>query len=310
MKTSGVVITPTGSVITGGSFLASTLNISDSNFINSNYSFSGKGSVTNEGTINSQGKVILVGQLVNNSGSIASRSSASLVSGSLVLITPSGIMVSPSKGSVTNTGAIKAASAYLTSAGGNVYALSGNTQGIIEATGSKTINGQIWLTAPQGTVSVNSKLQADGSITIFGNNTLVGPSSLISVSGNGTIDVGLDKTKSLNTDISSGASFSTGDNGLLDTSGENLSIGNINVYVPNGQWLLDPTDFTVDTSNNSAIDTALGSGSVTITTTSSSASATPSISNGTSNTGTTGSIDIAAPGYLYSRIDVNGIVCG
>jgi filamentous hemagglutinin family protein len=291
----GIVITPTGSVITGGSFLASTLNISDSNFINSNYSFSGKGSVTNEGTINSQGKVILVGQFVNNSGSITSQSSASLISGSLVLIAPSGIMVSPSKGSVTNTGAIKAASAYLTSAGGNVYALSGNTQGIIEATGSKTINGQIWLTAPQGTVSVNSKLQADSSITIFGNNTLVGPSSLISVSGNGTIDVGLDKTKSLNTDISSGASFSTGDNGLLDTSGENLSIGNINVYVPNGQWLLDPTDFTVDSSNNSAIDTALGSGNVTITTTASSASATSPITNGTSNTGTTGSIDIDAP---------------
>ncbi len=291
----GIVITPTGSVITGGSFLASALNISDSNFINSNYSFSGSGSVTNEGTIDSQGKVILVGQFVNNSGSITSQSSASLVSGSLVLIAPSGIMVSPSKGSVTNTGAIKAASAYLTSAGGNVYALSGNTGGIIEATGSKTVNGQIWLTAPQGTVSVNSKLQSDGSITIFGNNTLVGPSSLVSVSGNGTIDVGLDTTKSLNTDISSGASFSTGDNGLLDTSGENLSIGNINVYVPNGQWLLDPTDFTVDNSNNAAIDTALSSGSVTITTTASSASATSPITNGTSNTGTTGSIDIDAP---------------
>jgi hypothetical protein len=208
-------------------------------------------------------------------------------------------MVSPSAGSVTNTGVVKAASAYLTSAGGNVYALSGNTEGIIEATGSKTVNGQIWLTAPQGTVSVNSKLYSDGSITIFGNNTLVGPSSLVSVSGNGTIDVGLDTTKSLNTDISSGASFSTGDNGLLDTSGENLSIGNINVYVPNGQWLLDPTDFTVDSSNNSAIDTALGSGTVKIATTASGVSAfafatSSSIPNGSYNSGN-GDINIDAP---------------
>src|SRR5690606_34904412 len=51
---------------------------------------------------------------------------------------------------VVNTGTIAAANAELRANGGNVYALAGNMQGIITATGVQTQGGRIFLTAGNG----------------------------------------------------------------------------------------------------------------------------------------------------------------
>lgn len=304
----GIVITSTGSVITGGDFIASTLNESDSDFLSGIVSLSGAtGSVINEGSISSSGNAILVGTMVSNTGSITSSGNAALVSSTrLVLIPGSGlssILISPStiSGSVTNSGAIKAASVYLSSAGGDVYALAGNNGGLIEATGVQNINGQVWLTAPKGTVSVNSDIDSSGSIFIDGLNTEIGPSSILNASGyGGDIKIGIFPSlpESLATALSSGASV-IAPYGTVETSGETLNMGDITVKA--ASWLLDPVDFTIDSSNDTAIDDALNSGdNVSIITTASAATGTDAttsspISNGTSGTGTSGDINVDAP---------------
>ena len=330
----GIVITSTGSVITGGDFIASTLNISDSDFLNGNLSFYGAtGSVTNNGSIVSSGNTVLVGTFTTNNGTVSSSGTASMASGTrLVLIPengPSGILISPSSlpGNVTNSGVIKAASVYLSSSGGNVYALAGNNGGLIEATGTKTINGQVWLTAPKGSVSVNSPITASGSggtILIDGLNNYINSNSILNASGTGgVIKVGLFPSlpESLSTTLSYGATLLAGGingKGFIDTSGDNLKLGNITVNANGGEWLLDPVaDFTIDSTNNSTIDTALGSGNVTITTASSGTTTSPSLTSGAYNTNT-GDINIDAPVWwsntnsltlsAYNSINVNSTI--
>jgi filamentous hemagglutinin family protein len=298
----GIVITSTGSVITGGDFIASTLNESNSDFLNNIISLSGsQGSVTNQGSITSSGSAILVGTMVTNSGSINSSSDTALASTTNLVFIPdnglSGILISPSsvKGNVTNSGIIKAASVYLSSTDGDVYALAGNNGGLIEATGTKTINGQVWLTAPKGSVTVSSPVKSSSDIFIDGTQgtNLTSTSNLYS--NGGDIKVGLFPSlpESLVTSLSTGASI-TDPLGSVETSGDTLNMGDITVNAQN--WLLDPTDFTIDSSNNGTIDTALGSGNVTITT---SASGSPTVTGTTATSGSynsgTGDINVDAP---------------
>ena len=302
----GIVITPSGSVITGGDFIASTLNEPNSDFLNNIISLTGTtGSVVNEGSINASGSAILVGTMVTNTGTVNSSSDAALVSSTRLVLMPgglSGIIISPSavSGSVTNQGVIKAASVDLTSADGNVYALAGNNDGLIEATGSSTINGQVWLTAPKGTVTVSSPVKSSSDIYIDGTQGTNLTSSSSLYSNGGDIKIGLFPLlpESLVTSLSSNSSIYN-PLGSVETSGDTLNMGDITVKAQN--WLLDPTDFTIDTSNNSTIDIALNGGdNVTITTSASGATGTntttsASISNGTTNTGTSGDINVDAP---------------
>jgi hypothetical protein len=207
----------------------------------------------------------------------------------------SGIIISPSavSGSVTNSGVIKAASVYLSSSAGNVYALAGNNGGLIEATGSKTINGQVWLTAPKGTVTVSSPVKSSSNIYIDGTQGTDLTSSSSIYSNGGDIKIGLFPSlpESLVANLSSG-SLIYNPNGSVETSGDTLNMGDVTVNVKN--WLLDPADFTIDSSNNTTIDNALGSGNVTITTTSGTPAASPSLNSGSYNTNI-GDINVDAP---------------
>ena len=170
----GIVIGPGGKVVTGGSFVASTRDISNSDFLGGgamSASGNSNGDVVNAGTITSRhGDAILVGRSVSNSGKVTARKGAAVMAaGNEILLRPATgdarIAVSGGTGDVTNTGAIAAAQAQLTAAGGNVYALAGNNGGLVSATGTATINGRVWLTAG-GTTSVSgtvSAKNADGS---------------------------------------------------------------------------------------------------------------------------------------------------
>ena len=69
----GVEISGTGSVDASGGFLASSLDVSDADFMNGTLSFSGAstaGSVVNQGSIVSGGFAVLLGTSVSNSGTI------------------------------------------------------------------------------------------------------------------------------------------------------------------------------------------------------------------------------------------------
>ncbi|HUO93840.1 MAG TPA: filamentous hemagglutinin N-terminal domain-containing protein, partial [Rhizomicrobium sp.] len=230
----GIVIGPGGQVITNGSFVASTRDVSNNGFMSGGAfaaSGSSSGSVVNQGVITSNtGDAILVGSTVRNSGVIsAPNGTVGLAAGNEITLQPLGsdarIAISGGTGSVTNSGNIRAAQAELNAAGGNVYALVENNGGAISATGTQTINGHVWLLAG-GTTSVS------GTIT---------------------------------------ARNANGSGGAIETSGHSLVLNHANVNAGRGgQWLVDPDDLDVDATAATIIDSSLNAGtSVTLRTTAS-----------------------------------------
>jgi filamentous hemagglutinin family protein len=344
----GVVIGPNGSVAAGGSFVASTRDISNSQFMaGGSLAFSGTsaGTVVNEGKIVSEnGDVVLIGAAVTNSGSIrAANGTAALAAGSKVVLSaedgPAGVYVVPdegSKGDATNTGRIKAAAADLTSAGGNVYALAGNRTGLIQATGTKNIDGQVWLMAPNGTVSVDGTTVAaakasgaGGTIVADGKDVGIGATAILSASATkgaqagGTVLVGVSaaggKDEATSTAVASGARIAAkgkggGTGGYVETSGKILSIGAATVDAgAGGTWLLDPENLTIDANAASTIAGTLNGGSTVIEeTTASTASGAGTASSGQGDIvvaapitwSGTGTLELAA----YNDIDINAAI--
>lgn len=298
----GVVVGPGGRVVTGGSFVASTLDVSDDAFMAGGtltFSGSGAGAVSNAGSIAAEGgDVVLIGTMATNTGSIAApNGTAALAAGNKVVLSaangPAGIYVVPDSsatGNVTNSGIISAAAAKLAAAGGNVYALAGNQNGLIQATGAATIAGQVWLTAPHGTTEVSGTVtaqNADGSggrIVADGQQVAIDSTARLSASGThgGTVLVGVSAPGGVNeaqsTSIAAGARIlATGQGaasgGHIETSGRTLTLGAATVDAgPGGSWVLDPTDLTVDATAATTIAGSLNGGTdVTLQTTASGA---------------------------------------
>jgi filamentous hemagglutinin family protein len=327
----GVVVGPGGKVVTNGSFVASTRDVSDSAFMSGgalSASGTSNGDVVNAGTITSaNGDAILVGRSVKNTGSIsAPNGTAVMAAGNEILLQPVGgdsrIAVSGGKGDVTNAGTVKAAQAALASAGGNVYALVENNGGI-NATGTANIGGHVWLTAG-GTAQVSgnvSATNADGS-----GGAVTALARTINVSG--TVEASATNAGKTGGNVSIVASGDTtvtgtikakgkegGRGGTVETSGLTLTIGGATVDAgEGGQWLLDPYDLTVDSSAASTIDSSLDGGAdVTLQTTASGASG-----FGTANSSGNGDIFInsalswSGTGTLtldaYRSIDINANV--
>ena len=316
----GIVVGPGGKVVTGGSFVASTRDVANDQFMAGgtlNFAGTSSGGVSNAGSIVSQGgDVVLIGATAGNTGRIAAANgTAVLAAGNQVVLSaasgPAGVYVVPdatASGDVSNSGRIKAAGAELASAGGNVYALAGNRRGLVQATGAQTVNGQVWLTAPNGTVSVNGAVlahNADGSggtIVANGQNVTIRGTARLSASGTrgGTVLVGVSAPGGVNeaqrTTIASGARIEArgrraGAGGSIETSGKTLALGAATVNAgAGGSWLLDPTDLTIDAAAASAIEGSLNAGTnVTELTTASGASGA-----GTPSAGE-GDITVAAP---------------
>ena len=207
-----------------------------------------------------RGDAILVGRSVTNKGNRTRRTGkADLAAGNEIVLQPVGsdarIAVSGGTGDVTNQGTVKAAQAELASAGGNVYALAENGAGVISATGTKTVNGHVWLTA-------GGDAQVSGTITA---KNADGSGGTVSVIADGSTTV-------------TGTIRAAGDaghkGGSIETSGHTLAIGGATIDAgQGGQWLLDPVDLTVDASAASTIDGALASNTdVTLQTTATTAS--------------------------------------
>ncbi|MDB5396169.1 MAG: hypothetical protein JWM91_3675, partial [Rhodospirillales bacterium] len=206
---SGVVILPGGKVVTGGSFVASTRDISNSSFMaGGTVTLSGNssGALVNQGTITStNGDVILVGKSVTNSGSIsAAKGTAALAAGDNVLLQASGdgaVLVYAGSGDVTNSGTIAAAQAELNAVGGNVYALATNNGGLIRATGTTTKDGHVYLTGGgdvgvEGTISATNADRSGGKIVATASSVDIGATAKISADGTskgGTILIGGDR---------------------------------------------------------------------------------------------------------------------
>jgi len=249
----GIIFSKSSSVNVGG-IVASTLNLSNKDFQNGDYHFSGTStaSVLNMGTITAKdgGYVAMIGKSVVNEGIIQAKlGNVQLVGASDVTLNLNGnslLSLTINKGIfdalVKNGGVIKASGGqvYLTIKALNTV-LNGlvNNTGIIQAKGIENKNGHIVLFANGGT------LQAGGILT----------------TGKGS--------------------------GHIETSGDVFK-SNASLHVTTGNWLLDPYSITIGFALANSIDNALENGDVIIST---NGSNTPSTSSGQSSS-TTANRDI------------------
>ncbi|MBI5112738.1 MAG: S8 family serine peptidase [Rhodovulum sp.] len=168
----GIAVGQTGIVQTGGSFVASTLDVKDAAFLaGRSMTFDGASTaaVVNLGRIGSaKGDVVLIARTVQNDGSItAPEGTAAMASGREVVLSDGAlgngkvqVKLPGGNGQVVNRGSIRAADVELRANGGNVLALAGNTDGVIKATGVANKGGRIFLTAEGGSVVATQRLEA------------------------------------------------------------------------------------------------------------------------------------------------------
>ena len=169
----GIVVGKEGRVATGGSFIASTHDVPDAAFAaQGDLTFAGtsKAAVVNMGTIASRGgDVALIARSVRNEGTIAApQGTAALVAGYEVLAKEKAdadgrfvVRIGGADTEAVNAGTLAAANAEMRANGGNLYALAGNTGGLVKATGAATRDGRVFLTAGDGgAVTVESPVVA------------------------------------------------------------------------------------------------------------------------------------------------------
>lgn len=172
----GVIVGREG-VINAAGFMASTLDVSDAEFMaGGSLRFAGDSlaGIVNLGRIEAaSGDVLLVAHSVRNDGAItAAQGRAELLAGQevflaspdapalLVSLGAGGTASATNATGVENTGLIEAAQARMQTANGNLYALAINQSGVIRATGVHNQDGRIVLTADGGTVRQDGLLTA------------------------------------------------------------------------------------------------------------------------------------------------------
>ena len=176
LNPAGVLVGPNGSVQVGGSFVAAGGAADIATFLRDGQVDLGAAPVIrNSGRISAGGDVVLVGQLIENTGGITSGGTATLAAAARVMLREAAgdgrvhiEYLAGSETKITNTGSIEAANVELRSVGGNVYALAADTGGIIRATGVKEDAGRVLLVGSNGVTIGGSIEAAGGSIDVAG----------------------------------------------------------------------------------------------------------------------------------------------
>jgi len=244
----GIAITKSGTVQTGGGFVASTLGMADADFMAGKTRFTGggtSGSVSNAGHITAgQGAyVALLGGSVSNSGTIAvPLGRVGLGSGESITLDLNGdgfMQVAVPTSAVTGDRALISHSGSISASGGFVV--------LEAATVKDAIRNVINLS---GDINADSATGSAGNIRLFG-----GDGGTVTVSGN----------------LSAQATGVTGNGGLVETSGAEVNYAGLKVNTSSvggttGTWLVDPTDLTVDAAAASTISANLATSNVTLRT--------------------------------------------
>jgi filamentous hemagglutinin family protein len=243
LNSNGVLFGKDASVNTAG-LVASTMNMSDENFMNGSTAFESTGSsasVINTGTIRvtDGGYVALLGKEVANEGLIqATKGTVALAAGDKITLNFNGdslVGIAIDQGTlnalVENKGAILADGGKIfltTKAAADLLNGVVNNSGVLQANSLDDVTGHIEVFAHGGTANVGGTIEAQG--------------------------------------------------GFVETSGKEFAI-QPNATIKAGEWLIDPVNITIDAGLAQTIQTALGSGDVTITT---EGSNTPSTTSGES----------------------------
>jgi filamentous hemagglutinin family protein len=269
-----------GAQVNVAGLVASTLNVTDANFMTGNYKFEGSSSrkVVNRGAINAAdgGYVALLGADVSNQGLIVARlGTVALAAGSAVTL------------DVAGDGLLNVAVDQ-----GTVNALARNG-GLIRANGGKVVMtaqaaGQLLKTVVNNTGVIEAQTVGSRNGTI----------SLLGDMQNGTVSVG----GTLDASAPNG-----GNGGVIETSAAHVNIAKrakVTTAAPTGQtgtWSIDPLDFTIGAGGNingPTLSALLVTNSVVISTlaagTDNTVPGTPPVSNRFSTTPGNGDINVNA----------------
>ena len=259
----GVVFGASGVVNTGGTFVASTLDIANADFLDGGDNvFRGTSDayVINLGSISSLGGdvAILARNVVNEGSLTAPNGTVGLAAGREILMRDASVAdgmfavrIGGSDTSVSEAGAIRAAAAELRANGGNVYALAGNTSGTIAATGVARVKGRVFLTAgDSGTVKVAKAVKArsadgsGGAIAVSGGR--VEMSGRLDASGTtgGEVRITSPGATLFSGEILAYGNGSADSGGFVEVSGAHLAFGGT-IDTGGGTVLIDPDNIEV-----------------------------------------------------------------
>lgn len=246
VNSNGILFTKSAQVNVGG-LVASTLDISNQNFMAGNYVFEGTStaSVVNRGRLHahSGGYISLLGTKVENDGVItATLGSVVMASGQKITL---------------NFGGDSLIDATIDQ--GTFNALVSN-KGLIKANG-----GQVIMTARAADQIVSAQVNNSGIIQARTMASLKG--------GHGSVSVGKIKLIAYGGTVKVSGKLDAsaprgGNGGSIETSGDRVQIADAAVITTkaangaNGTWLIDPTDFTI--TSGSAAQTSSGIGATTL----------------------------------------------
>jgi filamentous hemagglutinin family protein len=271
----GIAITSSGTVSTAGGFVASTLDIADGDFMAGNTRFAGRGAsakVSNAGRVSATkgAYVALLGGSVSNSGYInVPLGRIGLGSGEQVALDINGgnfMQVAMPTSALTNGAALIEQSGTISASGGIVQ--------LKAATLKEAVRNVINMS---GTINADSATGNAGTIEL-----LAGDGGTLTATGT----------------LSARATGMAGNGGTIETSGADVRYNGLKVDTwsvggRTGNWLIDPSNLTVDAAAASTIATNLATSNVTLMTTASSASGPGTVSPGA------GDISIDAPIAWY-----------
>jgi filamentous hemagglutinin family protein len=252
----GVLFAPGASVEVGALF-ATTLSISNDDFMARRYAFAntgGAGSVVNQGTIiTPNGYTALAGPQVRNEGVIVARlGSAALAAGDRVLLDIIGdglINVSVEQGTLNatavNSGTIAAdGGRVILTARGASNLLDGvvNNSGVIRANSLVERNGEILLNA--------DSVQLSGSLEVLGGSAVVQGSGLVNIIGTDAVNAGAGSILITSGNMNpSGTTGTTGSFGI-GSGGQVILNGDGAVTAPGGTITIGSGQVTLSGSNS------------------------------------------------------------
>ena len=244
-----------GALVNVGGLVASTLNISDADFLAGNYRFQAStsntsgaaatGSVVNQGTITASagGSVALLGGQVSNQGTVRAQfGTVALAAGSAMTLDFDGRKLLNVKVDQSAVGALAENRQLIQADGGTVIMTAAARDALLNTVVNNT-----------GVIEARTVQEQGGEIKLLGS------------SDGGTVNVG----GTLDASAPNG-----GNGGNIETSGEHVKVADtatITTQAPQGHsgtWLIDPPDFTIAASGGDITGAALGAnldnGNVTI----------------------------------------------